>query len=160
MSRVARVDHRFVEFIPDELAPNTIYVSMEYGTALHACLCGCGQRVVTPITPTDWRLTYDGETISLHPSVGNWSFPCQSHYVIQGSRVIWAPEWSQDRIEAGRDWDRHRKDQYYSGARLPDSSDVATPANGSADRGPTASQAGRSVPRFVTAIARRLRRRD
>jgi hypothetical protein len=61
-------------------------------------------------------------------------FPPASGYGSSSpSRVIWAPEWSQDRIEAGRDWDRHRKDQYYSAARLPDSSDAATPANGSAE---------------------------
>ena len=114
MRRVARVDHQFVEFIPDELAPNTIYVSMEYGTAVHACLCGCGHRVITPITPTDWQLTYDGDTISLHPSVGNWNFPCQSHYVIRQNNVIWAEQWSQDRIEKGRAWDKRRKQRHYA----------------------------------------------
>ncbi|MGN5478201.1 DUF6527 family protein [Cupriavidus basilensis] len=39
-------------------------------------------QVVTPFTPTDWRMTYDGATVSLHPSVGNWNQRCRSHYVI------------------------------------------------------------------------------
>jgi hypothetical protein len=158
VSRITRVDHQFVEFIPDEIAPNTIYVSMEYGTAVHACLCGCGHRVVTPLTPTDWHLTYDGETISLHPSIGNWSFPCQSHYIIQQGRAMWAEKWSADRIEAGRSWDRYRKNHHYSGAHLPDSS-VATPATASPDSDLRALVARWSVPRLVTALARRLLRR-
>lgn len=155
MTRAARVDHQFVEFIPDELAPNTLYVSMEYGTAVHACLCGCGHRVITPITPTDWRLTYDGDTISLHPSVGNWSFPCQSHYVIRQNNVIWAEQWSQDRIEKGRAWDKRRKQRHYSGANERDRR-VAPPEARLVDDDGGVPQAGRSVVRFLKAAARRL----
>ena len=72
--------HEFVEFIPDELEQGTVYVSIRFATASHLCVCGCGNKVVTPIRPTDWTLTFDGKTISLNPSIGNWSFPCQSHY--------------------------------------------------------------------------------
>jgi hypothetical protein len=158
MSRVTRVDHQFVEFIPDELAPNTIYVSMEYGTAVHACLCGCGHRVITPITPTDWHLTYDGDTISLRPSVGNWSFPCLSHYVIRHNNVIWAEQWSQDRIEKGRVRDKRRKERHYSGARELDRS-VAPPEAGPADGDGGVPQAGCSVVRVLKTVARRLVRR-
>jgi hypothetical protein len=43
-------------------------------------MCGCGKKVVLPLHPTHGKLTYDGETVSLSPSVGNWSFPCESHY--------------------------------------------------------------------------------
>lgn len=41
--------HEFVEFIPDELEQGTIYVSIRFATASHRCLCGCGNKVVTPI---------------------------------------------------------------------------------------------------------------
>ncbi|WP_310793974.1 DUF6527 family protein [Paraburkholderia sp. BL23I1N1] len=63
---------------------------MEYGTISHSCCCGCGNEVVTPLTPTDWSLTFDGEHISLWPSVGSWNLPCQSHYVVKspGVRLI------------------------------------------------------------------------
>ncbi|WP_417924835.1 DUF6527 family protein [Collimonas pratensis] len=27
----------------------------------------------------DWSLTYDGKTVSLDPSIGNWSLPCRAH---------------------------------------------------------------------------------
>ena len=99
---MAALRHEFVEFIPDELASNTIYISTSFATVAHRCCCGCGKEVVTPLSPLDWQLTFDGETISLFPSIGNWSFPCQSHYWIDHSVVRWAEQWSEKRIAAGR----------------------------------------------------------
>ena len=71
--RFRRLEHRFCKHIPDSLEPGILYVSMEYATAVHSCCCGCGEEVVTPFTPTDWKMTFDGRAISLWPSVGNWS---------------------------------------------------------------------------------------
>jgi hypothetical protein len=111
----------FVGEIPRGLEDGVLYVSMEFATVVHRCACGCGGKVVTPLSPTDWHITYDGEGVSLFPSVGNWSFPCRSHYVIRASRVQWAPPWSAKQIDAGRDLDRDRKDAYYrnEGAQQP-----------------------------------------
>ncbi|EOH1278151.1 TPA: DUF6527 family protein [Pseudomonas aeruginosa] len=86
---------------------------MDYATAVHSCCCGCGDRVVTPFTPTDWRMTFDGESISLHPSVGNWNQKCRSHYVIQRGRVLEAGPWSQGQIEAERLRDKKAKAEHY-----------------------------------------------
>lgn len=36
------------------------------------------------------------------PSVGNWSFPCRSHYWIDQSRIRWAGAWTDEQVEAGR----------------------------------------------------------
>lgn len=113
MSRQDRVKHEFVEFIPHEVEPATVYIAGTYATCAHLCPCGCGNKVVTPLAPTEWKLTFDGETISLRPSIGNWSFDCQSHYWIKESRVIWAPAWSKEKIEANRAWDRRQKQRYY-----------------------------------------------
>lgn len=113
--RVKCVVHRFVEFVPEQLEPNTLYISMDYATVVHSCLCGCGQRVITPLTPTDWQLDYDGETVSLSRSVGNWSFPCRSHYWIERSRVHWAHAWSKEKVEANRAFDLKRKRRFYEG---------------------------------------------
>jgi hypothetical protein len=52
---------------------DTIYISIRFATVGHKCCCGCGREVITPLSPTDWSLTSDGETVSLHPSIGNWS---------------------------------------------------------------------------------------
>jgi hypothetical protein len=106
--------HEFIEFIPDELEQGTIYVSIRFATASHLCVCGCGNKVVTPIRPTDWKLIFDGKTISLDPSIGNWSMPCQSHYWIRNNRVRWAPQWSQKQIERGRTRDQWAKEKYFS----------------------------------------------
>ena len=99
---VTQLRHEFIEEAPDQLEEGVLYVSMEYATTLHLCCCGCGNEVVLPLRPTAWRLRYDGKTISLSPSVGNWSFPCRSHYWIQNSRIRWAGAWTEERVEAGR----------------------------------------------------------
>lgn len=83
MTKQTRMLTEFVTFAPAALAPGVLYVSMEYATVLHACCCGCGNKVVTPLAPERWSLTYDGRHITIVPSIGNWSFPCQSHYWIE-----------------------------------------------------------------------------
>jgi hypothetical protein len=108
--------HEFVEFIPEELQEGTLYVSIRFATVVHKCCCGCGTEVVTPLSPTDWKLIFDGKTISLDPSIGNWSLRCQSHYWIRCNRVKWASLWSLDEIEAERANDRQAKEHYYSEA--------------------------------------------
>jgi hypothetical protein len=107
----------FVRAIPEKLNEGTLYVSIDFATAAHSCCCGCGREVVTPLTPTDWKITYDGVSISLFPSVGNWSFACRSHYWIDSGRVVWADQWSDDMIAAGRARDRAAKSEYYAGQR-------------------------------------------
>src|ERR1700731_3881354 len=102
MSRTDVLRPEFVEFIPGALQSGVLYISRKYKTASHLCCCGCGNKVVTPLNPSGWRLTEKGSTVSLHPSIGNWSFPCQSHYWIRGGRVEWAPQWSRRQIEEGR----------------------------------------------------------
>lgn len=115
--RHSRLDHRFVQHIPDRLEPGVLYISMEYGTAAHSCCCGCGEEVVTPFTPTDWRMTYDGETVSLRPSVGNWNLACRSHYVVERGRVVEADPWSDERIAAERRRDKAAKARHYGTPR-------------------------------------------
>ena len=93
------ISHEFVDYVPARLKPNTIYVCIPHATVVHSCACGCGLEVVTPLSPSDWQLMFDGETVSLSPSIGNWSFPCRSHYWIRHSLVEWAPVWSQAQID-------------------------------------------------------------
>lgn len=108
------VTHQFVEIVPDKLQEGILYVSMEYATVVHKCMCGCGKEVATPLSPTDWYLTFDGDSVSLHPSVGNWSFPCRSHYWIRHNRVLWCGDMPQNLINAGRVRDRRAKTAYYA----------------------------------------------
>lgn len=120
------LQHRFVETFPETLEPGVLYVSLEFCSAAHSCCCGCGEEVVTPLTPTDWNITYDGETITLHPSVGSWTLSCRSHYVIRRSRVIEAPPWSDAEIAAERRRDRRAKAAHYGSDAVSDVAVAAT----------------------------------
>ena len=77
------VEPVFVEFIPENLENEKIYISETYGCAVHRCLCGCGEQTVTPLGEKGWQLTKhsDGK-ISLSPSIGNFQFACKSHYIL------------------------------------------------------------------------------
>lgn len=119
MKCIKTLTHEFVEHIPSDLKDGTIYVSMTFATAIHKCCCGCGQEVVTPISPTDWKLIFDGQSISLYPSIGNWSLPCRSHYWIERNMVKWAPRWSQEKINAGRAYDALAKKRYFDSNKMP-----------------------------------------
>lgn len=107
--------HEFVEHIPEQVAEGVLYVSVRFGTVVHRCACGCGEEVVTPLGPAEWRLTYDGKTVSLAPSIGNWSFACQSHYWIEEGRVRSARGFSAQEVALVRSKAKSRRDGYYSG---------------------------------------------
>jgi hypothetical protein len=103
------IQHRFVEQIPRELEDGILYISMEFGSAMHKCICGCGYVVVTPFSPTDWRLIYNGETVSLEPSIGNWSSECKSHYFITNNKVRMSRLFNEKEIKEVRKIDRQNK---------------------------------------------------
>lgn len=90
MTRINSLRHEFVEYLPDVIDEGVLYVSIAFCTVIHRCGCGCGSEVATPLDPSGWKVTFDGETISLSPSIGNWSLACQSHYWIRNNRVRWA----------------------------------------------------------------------
>src|SRR5260370_38401490 len=102
MPRLHALESRFVEYVPEQLAEGVLYVSMTYATAAHLCCCGCGEEVVTTLSPTDWQLAFDGRSGSLKPSIGNWNLRGQSHYWIRNNRVEWSAHISADQIPAGR----------------------------------------------------------
>ena len=85
----------FVEQLPDLLDPGLLYVSMKFAICAHSCACGCGRKVYTPLGLKDWQLYFDGETVSLSPSIGNYDFPCRSHYFIRYNRIVWISDNSR-----------------------------------------------------------------
>lgn len=107
------IQHKFVEFIPDIIEEKTLYISIEYCTAVHKCVCGCGNEVVTPLSPTDWELRFDGKTVSLTPSIGNWNFECKSHYFITRNKIRHARRWEDWEIEEGRKEDTENKKSFF-----------------------------------------------
>lgn len=100
----------FTESIPASPEPGNLYISMLYETAVHLCACGCATKVVTPLGPHDWTLTFDG-TVSLRPSVGNGQQPCRSHYYVRSNRIDWLPPISIWATQTATARDRAAHDQ-------------------------------------------------
>jgi hypothetical protein len=114
------IAHEFVELIPREMEERTLYIAMEFSTASHKCFCGCGAEVVTPLSPTAWQLSYDGENISLDPSIGSWNLPCQSHYWIRRGRVEWSYAMSKEQIAAVKRRDKEDTLHYHGAVTTTD----------------------------------------
>ena len=118
MMRWNSLEHRFVRHLPEALEPGVLYVSVEFGTASHTCCCGCGEEVVTPFSPVGWRMVFDGETVSLWPSVGNWTLRCRSHYVIECGKIRVAGPWSDEQVAAERRRDKAARDRHFGTAPI------------------------------------------
>ena len=80
----------FVETIPHlpDMEYGALYVSMRFATLSHLCPCGCGRLVDVALDPKTRSLTYDGEHLTLKPSIGV-KFPCKSHYSIIRNTIMW-----------------------------------------------------------------------
>lgn len=87
---VKKFELLLVSRVPKELETDKIYISLECKVIIHLCACGCGEKVVLPIDPDGWEISYDGESVTLKPSIGNFQFPCRSHYWIRNNKVEWA----------------------------------------------------------------------
>lgn len=106
-----------VRYMPKLLEPSILYVSEEFHTAAHLCACGCGQKVRTPLGPTEWTVRSASRGPTLRPSVGNWQLPCKSHYLITNGRVHWSNQWTEKQIRAGREREHERRSVYYEARR-------------------------------------------
>lgn len=86
------VTPEFVEYIPADgknLVPGVVYISMKHRMVVHRCACGCGQLSEFMLDPIRFRMAYDGESVSFHPSIGNSNLRCRSHYWIRRNRIEW-----------------------------------------------------------------------
>lgn len=111
--RQSKFTPEFIESIPETLEDGKIYVSIRYRTSSHLCACGCRNKVVTPLKPAKWKICFDGDTISLFPSIGNWQFPCKAHYWIDKNNVRWSKPWTSAEILEGRQRDAEELHDYY-----------------------------------------------
>ncbi|MFA1624304.1 DUF6527 family protein [Rhizobium mongolense] len=83
-----------------------LYISEEFGTAAHNCCCGCGVKIVTPLKAGKWQMRNSNGLVTIHPSIGNWSSACQSHYIIAGNQIRWARGFSEAEIRSNRAHDK------------------------------------------------------
>ncbi len=92
MPKIIEFEPIFVKnYIPNEIEEGKLYISSNYRIAIHKCACGCGEEVVTDFdNQRGWDLKKnDDNTVTLYPSIGNFNFPCKSHYYITNNKVIW-----------------------------------------------------------------------
>jgi hypothetical protein len=113
---VSSIIPEFVESFPVALDPGVLYVSATFSTAAHLCACGCRREVITPLSPAQWVLTFDGK-LSMRPSIGNWALPCQSHYAIEKGEIRWSGSFSKREIQRYQDSDHRILDQ--AGVEVP-----------------------------------------
>ena len=107
-----------VQYLPKKLESGVLYVSEEFNVAGHLCACGCGNKVITPLSPTEWLFTEKEDKASLYPSIGNWQLPCKSHYWITHGQIEWSYQWTEEEIETGRMVEERRRKQYYAELNL------------------------------------------
>lgn len=115
-----KINPTFVKNLPNTLEDGVLYISMEYRISRHLCCCGCGESIDIMFSPTDWQLIYDGPTVSIEPSIGNWSYSCQSHYYITKNNVIKMPKWKQGKINKNRKQDIENKNRFHKKKRFWD----------------------------------------
>jgi len=119
--RTNRLQPLFVADIPDVLEEGVVYLALAYDAMVHLCACGCGREVSTPIGPTDWKISWNGEALSVWPSVGNGALSCRSHYIIDAGRVRWCPNMTDQDIA-----DERRRTAIAKGQLRPPSAPVQT----------------------------------
>lgn len=102
-----------VQFLPKKLEEGFLYVSEEYGIAGHLCPCGCKNKIMTPLDPSEWSFQEASDGPTLYPSIGNWQLPCMSHYWITNGDIEWSYEWSEEEILAGRVLEERKRKAYY-----------------------------------------------
>lgn len=112
-----KIKVEYVEYMPKILSPGVLYVSREFKTAAHLCACGCGTKIRTPLTPTEWTLTVDSWGPTLSPSIGNWQLPCKSHYWIANGAISWSKQWTDEQIAAGARREDFRRQKYFAQAK-------------------------------------------
>jgi hypothetical protein len=153
-----RFRHEVVAALPEALRPSVLYVTADGDVAGHLCACGCGREVITPLSPTDWSIDFGQQGATLMPSIGNWAFPCRSHYFIENGAVWWAGDMSNRAIALGRHRDKASKQRYYERQQQVPTADPP-PATEAASPPPTVDVPARKISVFAQfwAWCRRLR---
>ena len=122
--RLDTLSPRFVELIPansEDLISGIVYISAKHKTVVHRCPCGCGGLSEFVLSPTRFRMTYDGDTVTFSPSVGNPHLDCRSHYWIRGNQVQWCLPMRDWEIRNARErehrenLDARRKQDFHKG---------------------------------------------
>lgn len=96
MARIYNIRPIHVVQVPKEMEEGVLYISNEFGLAIHLCACGCGRQAVTPLNgyrgrTSGWTLVENDGNLTLRPSIGNFSgeSPYHAHYYITNNTIEW-----------------------------------------------------------------------
>lgn len=80
----------------EEMKDNHVYISEEYQTSTHRCLCGCGTKTVLPLNKEyGWQLIKETNgTISFTPSILN-PVIC-IHETVDNTDEFVPPSWTKE----------------------------------------------------------------
>ena len=100
--------------MPKYIEDDVLYISIEFDVAKHKCPCGCGDIIVTSFSHARWKLIYDGESVSLEPSIGNWSHECRSHYYIKNDKIVWLSSITKEMATSVTERDKFALKKHYT----------------------------------------------
>jgi len=91
MNRINELKPIYCDEIPADIEEGNMYITKQYGVAVHLCACGCGGKTVTPLGDGEWSMTENNGRVTLRPSIGNWSgqSPYHAHYYITDNKIEW-----------------------------------------------------------------------
>ena len=126
--RVERMEAVPVDLAPSTLEPGKLYVSRKYSAAVHTCCCGCGAKVVTPLSAAEWQVIQGPHGVSVSPSIGN-ARPCRTHYWIHNGHVLWHRPMTDAHVDAVFQRDARALQTQQARQRAPDTlhSDAPSP---------------------------------
>lgn len=86
--RTENVEPVYMMYCPpkEEMIQGHIYISEEYQTSNHLCLCGCGEECPLPMRETGWEHNIKDGKITIIPSIQQ-TFACKSHYIITNGKA-------------------------------------------------------------------------
>ena len=100
--------------MPSMFEQGVLYVSKRYHIAGHLCICGCGEKVWTPLGPVDWSVKMGKNGPSMMPSIGNGQLNCKSHYIIRNGNILWCNRINDEETEFGLNIANFRRENYYN----------------------------------------------
>ena len=83
---------------------------------------------MTPLSPAEWQIKLTNGRATLHPSIGNWSMACQSHYFIRGNQVVWSGQLSKRQIKAVFERDLRDLQAMHRGTEEPRAKELGAPS--------------------------------
>lgn len=86
--RTEKIDPVYMKTFPkkEDMKQGEIYISEEYQTSNHLCLCGCGEQCPLPMGVEGWKHKLENSKITIMPSIQQ-RFTCKSHYIITNGKA-------------------------------------------------------------------------